>query len=76
MAFNYLYCLMSTRTKKNFLIGLVSWSHCFMALIGVNIIVIVRIRCVFRKKQTFCEIWINGNHKIGKIIYYYNNQIL
>mgnify|MGYP000231711903 FL=1 len=47
-----------------------------MALIGVNIIVIVRIRCVFRKKQTFCEIWINGNYKIGKIIYYYNNQIL
>ena len=55
--------------------NLFDWPR-FMALIGVNIIVIVRIRCVFRKKQTFCEIWINGNYKIGKIIYYSNNQIL
>jgi len=68
--------------KNTFLIGLVRpdvrCSHCFMALIGVNTncAIIVRIRCVFRKKETVCEIWIYGNYKMGKIVYNYNNQSL
>ena len=68
--------------KNTFLIGLVRLgdhcSHCFMALIGVNTNreIIVRIRCVFRKKETVCEIWINVNYKMGKIVYNYNNLSL
>ena len=58
-AFNYLYCLStdSTQMKNTFFIGLVGpggcCSHCFMALIGVNTNceIIVRIRCVYRKKE-------------------------
>ena len=35
-----------------------------MSLMLTQTEIIVRIRRVFRKKQTVCEIWINGNYKI------------